>query len=95
MEGDGLADGVRRGDVFEVAGVAFPNLGVAGFDAGQVNGFGAAAFFVLENQDGAVAAEGFNDVEPVFEALVGGGFVVFAGVVEEDVEGAARQKVAW
>ena len=30
-----------------------------------------------------------DKIEPVFEAFVGGGFVVLAGVVEQDVEGAA------
>jgi len=54
---------------------------VAGFDAVEVDGLAATAFFVLKDENGSAAAEDFDKAEPVTKAGVLDGFVVFAGVV--------------
>src|SRR5262245_49617012 len=85
-----LAKFIRRSVVLQITRIAFYYIIVLALDPRNVDGLAAASLFVLEYQDRAVLTEQIDQLKPVFEALVRYRFVVFAGVIHQQIKRASR-----
>ena len=71
---------------FEIPAIDRFDVGETPLDAGLVDGLAAISLFVLKDQQRRAFAEGLDDLQPELETFVMNGLVVFARVVDEQVE---------
>ncbi|MCE2838514.1 MAG: hypothetical protein LW834_16435, partial [Cyanobium sp. 49614_E6] len=92
MKADGLGQLVSCISMFEVASVNILDVGEAPLDSGCINSFAASCLLVLEDQHRATLAERFNQLQPVFEAVVLHRMAAVASVVHQYVERTLGEK---